>query len=99
MLTLEGKLIKVLDTKVTNNGFAKRMFYIDDCAQKFRNVFVLELWKDDCNMIDNYKQGDWIKVYVDIKGIFWSDEKGEMIAKNTLKCWNIEKDGVTQKKI
>lgn len=97
MLKLEGKIAKVFEK--TDKGFEKRMFYLDDCAEKFRNMFVLELWKSDCSMIDSYNVGDWIIAYVDIKGISWTDERGEVLAKNTLKCWNIEHNGKTHKPI
>jgi hypothetical protein len=97
MLKLEGKIKKVFETKNYTN-FQKRMFWLDDCADKFRNVWCLELWKADCEMINNYKEGDWITAYVDIKGLIW-EENGTEVAKNTLKCWNIEKDGQTFKKI
>jgi hypothetical protein len=50
-------------------------------------------------MIDNYKVGDFIIVYFDIKGISWTDSKGDVLAKNTLKCWNIEHNGKTHKPI
>jgi hypothetical protein len=50
-------------------------------------------------MIDNYKEGDFIIAYIDLKGILWEEKDGKEQVKNTLKCWNIEKDGVTFKKI
>jgi hypothetical protein len=97
MYKLEGKIKKILEIK-DYGTFKKRMFWLDDCAEKFKNIHCLELWKNDCEMIDNYKEGDWIIAYIDIKGILW-EEDGKEVVKNTLKCWNIEKDGVTFKKI
>lgn len=99
MLKLEGKIIKILNKTTSENGFEKRMFYLDDCAEKFRNVFVLELWKKDCEMIEHHSVGDWITAYFDIKGSYWNDSTGSLVAKNTLKCWNIEYNGVTHKPI
>ena len=98
MQKLEGKILKVFES-TEGNGFKKSMFYLDDCAEKFRNTYVFELWKYDCEMIDNYKVGDFIIVYFDIKGISWTDSKGDVLAKNTLKCWNIEHNGKTHKPI
>jgi Domain of unknown function (DUF3127) len=98
MLKIEGKIKKVFDS-VTYTNFEKRIFWLDDCAEKFRNIYALELWKNDCTMIDNYKEGDFIIAYIDLKGILWEEKDGKEQVKNTLKCWNIEKDGVTFKKI
>jgi hypothetical protein len=49
-------------------------------------------------MIDNYEVNDFVTCYIDVKGKHWekSDKEGVI---NSLKCWNIEKDGQTFKKI
>ena len=97
MIKLEGTIKQVFETKTYGSGFEKRIFWLDDNHPKFRNIFALELWKKDCEMIDSYKVGDQVTAYIDIKGIYWQEDgKGEMV-KNTLKCWNLEKDGKTFK--
>jgi len=97
MIKLDGKIRRINKTESYNN-FQKRTFWLDDIDEKFPNTWQLELWKDDVDMIDSYDEGDFITVYLDIKGKYWSknDKEGVM---NTLKCWNIEKEGVTFKKI
>ena len=49
-------------------------------------------------MIDSYDLGDYVTIYIDLKGKYWSKDGKEGIT-NTLKCWNIEKDGVPFKEI
>jgi hypothetical protein len=49
-------------------------------------------------MIDSYKAGDFVTAYIDIKGKYW-EKNGKEGVMNTLKCWNIEKDGKPYKEI
>lgn len=97
MIKLSGKIKKVFATETFSN-FEKRTFWLEEVSDKYPNTFQLELWKQDCPMIDNYELDDFVTVYVDIKGKYWNrnDKEGVM---NTLKCWNIEKEGKPFKQI
>ena len=97
MIKLTGVIKKVFPTETFNN-FEKRVFWLDDQADKYPNIHSLELWKNDVEMIDHYKVGDFVTAYIDIKGKYWekADKSGVI---NSLKCWNIEKEGVSFKNI
>jgi hypothetical protein len=97
MIKISGTITKVFDT-LTIKDFQKRLFWLEDKSDKYPNVFQLELWKSDCSMIDSYDTGDFVTIYLDLKGKHWSKDGKEGIT-NTLKCWNIEKDGVPFKEI
>jgi hypothetical protein len=97
MTKITGKIKKIFPTE-TFGGFEKRIFWLDDQAEKYANVHSLELWKNDCEMIDNYEVGDVVTCYIDIKGRYWEKGDKEGVI-NSLKCWNFEKDGQTFKKI
>ncbi len=97
MIKLSGKIKKVFD-KETFSNFEKRTFWLEDVSDKFPNTWQLELWKTDVDMIDHYAVGDFVTVYLDIKGKFWSRDGKEGVM-NTLKCWNIEKEGKPFKEI
>lgn len=98
MIKLSGKIKEVFETQ-TFNSFQKRIFWLEDINEKYPNTWALELWKDDVEMIDNYKKGDFITCYIDIKGKYWESANGKSGVMNTLKCWNIEKDGKLEKQI
>ena len=101
MVKLEGK-IKEIFPVIPNPKFEKRVFWLEEVAAegRFANTWALELWKESCPMIDSYKVGDYITAYIDIKGNKFQkrDGSGEAVG-NTLKCWNIEKDGVSFKQM
>lgn len=98
MIKLSGKIKKVFDTETYNN-FSKRVFWLEETSEKFANTFQFELWKQDTDMIDHYKVGDFVTVYLDIKGKHWQNDSGKEGVMNTLKCWNIEKEGKPYKEI
>jgi len=98
MIKLSGKIKEVFETTTFNN-FAKRIFWLEETAEKYANTWQLELWNKDTEMIDHYKVGDYVTIYIDIKGKFWQNDIGKQGVMNTLKCWNIEKDGVPFKEI
>jgi single-strand DNA-binding protein len=97
MIKLSGKIKKVFNTE-TFNTFEKRTFWLEDVSEKYPNTWQLELWTSDIDMIDHYSVGDFVTVYIDIKGKFWSRDGKEGVM-NTLKCWNIEKEGKPFKEI
>jgi hypothetical protein len=99
MIKISGKVKQIFETKVFGN-FEKRTFWVEEVAEKYPNTWQLELWKDDCNMADSFSEGDYITCYIDIKGSAFQkkDGSGESVM-NTLKCWNVEKDGKTFKAI
>jgi hypothetical protein len=100
MNKLSGKITKIFDT-ATFGTFEKRKFWIEEVTNSERtpNTWELELWKGDCEMIDNYNVGDYIICYVDIKGKVIAGKDGKDWVANSLKCWNFEKDGVIAKKL
>ena len=98
IIKLSGNLKKVFPS-VIFGSFEKRFIWLEEVSEKYPNTFQLELWQADCNMIDNYKEGDYVSCYIDIKGKQFTKRDGDEGVINTLKCWNIEKDGKTFKEI
>lgn len=98
MIKIYGTIKKIMPTETLSGGFTKRLFWLDDEEDKYPNTFQFELWKDDVNMIDSYEVGDVVTCFIDLKGKHWKrdDKEGVM---NSLKCWNIEKNGKSYKKL
>ena len=99
MIKLEGKIAKVFDAQKKTDKFTKRLFWLEDVSERFPNMWKMELWNADCTLIDNYKIGDFVTAYIDVRGKKWSKSDGTEDVENTLKCWNFEKEGVILKKI
>jgi hypothetical protein len=97
MVKINGFINRINET-INYTNFDKRTFWLELRDKEYTDIIQLELWKNDCTMIDSYKVGDEITAYVDIKGKIWKKDDKEVVA-NTLKCWNIEKEGISFKKL
>ena len=103
MIKITGKIIKKFDAVVFGT-FEKRILWLEEVtnSERFPNTWQLECWKDDVKMLDSYNEGDYVTCYIDIKGKLIGKDKsknGDEWVSNTLKCWNVEKDGKSYKEI
>jgi hypothetical protein len=101
MIKVTGKIIKKFDSVVFGT-FEKRILWLEEVTERFPNTWQLECWKDDVKMLDSYNEGDYVTCYIDIKGKLIPKDKsknGDEWVSNTLKCWNVEKDGKSYKEI
>lgn len=100
MIKVFGK-IKEMFPSIVRGTFEKRLFWIEEVVEKYPNTFQLEFWNADCNMPEamNLKQGDFITAYIDLKGKVFTKTDGAEAVGNSMKCWNIEKEGVIFKEI
>jgi len=91
MEKITGKIRQIFEVE-SFNGFSKRKFWLEEVSDKYPEFWQLELWKSDCSMIDSYEIDDYVTCFIDIKGKYW-ERDGKSGVMNTLKCWNIEKEG------
>lgn len=97
MIKLTGKIKRKFDAQVFGN-FEKRVLWLEEETnnERYPNTWQIELWKEDVKMLDSYEEGDFVTCYVDIRGKLVPKDKsrdGDEWVSNTLKCWNMEKDG------
>lgn len=92
---LTGKLKKIFPLE-NKAGFEKRIIWLEETKKDFANTWQIEFWQADALMLGHYKEGDIVTCVIDIRGRTW-DRDGKNGVMNTLKCWNIEKDGVSFK--
>ena len=86
-LEIEGKLFRKFDTMQIKADFSKREFVIETTEQYSQKV-KFELTKDKCALLDNYNEGDNIKVHFNLRGSEW---QGKFLV--NLQAWKLEKPG------
>lgn len=102
MIKLTGVIKKMEQTQEVGKSepkFRKRIFLLQEITDMYPNTWLVEFWQDDCKMGDSYNEGDFVTCYVDIKGKPFIKQDAKESAINSLKCWNVEKDGKTYKAI
>lgn len=91
---LAGKLIEKFDVNQVSDSFRKREFVVEKTdnqgGMEFTDHIKFQLTQDRCNLIDNLKLQDEIKVSFNIKGRRWVKDNNVSYFTN-LEAWRIEK--------
>ena len=90
---ITGKLIQVNPTQQVSERFKKREFVLEIAEEINGNVYTnyakMQLVQNKCEIIDNYKMGDTVKVSFNIKGNKW-ERDGNVNYITNLDAWRVE---------
>jgi hypothetical protein len=89
-MELNVKIHSIGETQIVSDKFSKREFIVET-QEEYKQYLQLQVIKDKCDTLNNYKVGQDVKVHLNIKGRLWTNKEGKEIAFNTLECWKIEK--------
>ncbi len=79
-----GTLHKVFDTETKKNNFQVRNFVLKTEGQ-YPQLVKFQLTQDRCDLMNNFSEGNQLKVYFDIRGTEWN---GNYIT--NLNAWKVE---------
>lgn len=88
-MELSGTIKMIGLTQDVNPSFRKREVVIATEEQYSQSVLI-EFSQDKCDVLNNFKTGQRVKVFINIKGREWQDPKGETKYFNTIQGWKIE---------
>jgi hypothetical protein len=83
---IEGKLHKIFDTESKTSTFQARDFVIETVDGSYTQFIKFQLTQDRCSLIDDYNEGEQIKVHFDLRGREW---QGKYFT--NLNAWRLEK--------
>jgi len=72
-------------------GFTKRDLVVKTNEEYPQNLLV-EFVKDKCSFLDNYNTGDYVKVFINLKGREWKNKDNEVKYFNSIQGWKIQKN-------
>jgi len=76
-MEVTGKIKKIDETKTFGtSGFRKRELVITTDEQ-YPQMLMIEFVQDKCDLLDNFKLGDDIKVSINLRGREWINPEGE----------------------
>lgn len=88
---LKGTIERIFDVQVIGEkGFQKREFILKTEEQYAQSVS-LEVHGDRVDILDPFKEGDYVTVGLNIRGRKWTSPQGEDKYFNTLVAWRIAK--------
>jgi hypothetical protein len=89
-MEVQGKLIVVGETQIFgSNGFAKREAVVET-SEQYPQKLLIEFVKDKCDLLNNFKVGQSVKIGINLRGREWVSPAGEVKYFNTLSGWKIE---------
>ncbi|MFC5046328.1 DUF3127 domain-containing protein [Aquimarina hainanensis] len=95
-MELIGKIKHIGPTQTFGaNGFRKREVVVTTDEQYPQHIMV-EFVQDKCDLLDNYKIGDGVKVLINLRGREWVNPQGETKYFNSIQGWRIEDFGTSQ---
>ncbi|WP_418497504.1 DUF3127 domain-containing protein [Flagellimonas sp.] len=89
-MEVQGKIKMIDDTKTFgNNGFRKREVVVTTEEQYPQHILV-EFVQDKCDLLDNYKVDQAVKISINLRGREWVNPQGETKYFNSIQGWRIE---------
>jgi len=91
-LELLGKLVEINPTEQMSERFKKRTFALDitESGSEYKNYAKLQAVQSRCELLDNFKVGDDVKVCFNVRGNRW-EKDGKVNYITTLDAWKINK--------
>ena len=90
-MEVTGKIKKIDETKTFgNNGFRKRELVITTDEQ-YPQMLMIEFVQDKCDLLNSFKEGEEIKVSINLRGREWINPEGEAKYFNSIQGWRVEK--------
>lgn len=94
-MEITGRIKEVGETKAFgSNDFRKREMVVTTDEQYPQHIMV-EFTQDKCDLLNNYKVGEPVKVSINLRGREWVNPQGETKYFNSIQGWRIEKQDVS----
>ncbi len=87
---IQGTLHKKFDTQQVKDTFKKREFVLEVESGAYSQLIKFQLVQDRCSVIDNYGEGDEIKVFFELRGRAWTNRDGDTAYFTNLQAWKVE---------
>tara|TARA_R110002049_G_scaffold272304_2_gene449797 strand:+ start:6313 stop:6690 length:378 start_codon:yes stop_codon:yes gene_type:complete len=89
-MEVQGKIKMVGETQTFgNNGFRKREVVITTEEQYPQHIMV-EFVQDKTDLLNSYKEGQQVKISINLRGREWVNPQGETKYFNSIQGWRIE---------
>jgi len=90
-MEIQGKIKLIDETKTYgSNGFRKRELVVTT-EEQYPQHIMIEFVQDKTDLLDAYKEGDTVKVSINLRGREWVNPQGETKYFNSIQGWRIEK--------
>ena len=90
-ISLRGVIKKMLPIQQISDKFKKREIWLAETGEHAQ-TFSLEFHNDTCRALENFREGEQVECFINIRGRHWQ-KNGKEGVMNTLQCWKITTHG------
>jgi len=89
-MEVQGRIKMIGETQTFgNNGFRKREIVVTTDEQYPQHIMV-EFVQDKTDLLNSYKEGQQVKISINLRGREWVNPQGETKYFNSIQGWRIE---------
>jgi single-strand DNA-binding protein len=85
---VEGKLHRIFSTEQKSASFSAREFVLEIPDGNYPQLIKFQAVQDRCGQLDNFQEGDQVKVSFDLRGREWN---GKYLT--NLNAWRVDRAG------
>ena len=89
-MELQGTIKKIGETQTFASGFQKRELVILT-EEQYPQPILIEFLSDKIDLLQNVKEGESVKIGINIRGREWTNPQGEVKYFNSITGWRLEK--------
>jgi hypothetical protein len=89
-MEVTGKVKVVNPEQQVSAAFKKRELVVTTDEQYPQHILI-EFTQDKCDLLSSYKQGEAVKVSINLRGREWVNPQGETRYFNSIQGWRIER--------
>ncbi len=89
-MELTGNVKLIRDTQDITDSFSKRELVLET-QEQYPQVILIEFVQDKCAILDNFDEGDAVKIGINIRGREWINKEGEAKYFNSIQGWKIDR--------
>lgn len=89
-MELQGTIKKISDLQTFASGFQKREMVLLT-EEQYPQPINIEFLTDKADLLNQYKEGEKVKVGINIRGREWTSPQGEVKYFNSITGWRVEK--------
>ena len=89
-MEVTGKIKLIKETQsFGESGFKKRELILVT-EEQYPQHLKIEFFQDKCDILNNYEEGQAVKIAINLQGREWTNKEGETVVFNTINGWRIE---------
>ena len=90
-MEITGQLKAKFDTQQVSDKFSKLKFVLTpEASSSYPQHISMQVTQEKCAILDQFSEGQELKVQINIKGREWIDKQGDKKYFVTIEAWRIE---------